>query len=333
MRILIATGVFPPDIGGPAQYAKNLYDEFERARHEVTVARYGIERRLPIVIRHVVFFIKAFTHLLNADYAIAMDTFSVGVPTVLAGKLLGRRVVVRIAGDYLWELYVEHTGKLITLSNFYADPPHLPLKERIVFFLTKQVIGKAHRLVFSTEWQRDMFTAAYAIPKEKTAIIENYFAPREEGEKPREKNYVWAVRPMKLKNGRLLYRAFTEAKEKHPGIILDDGRYPYDVLLDRIRSSYAVILPSISEVSPNLILDAIRFGKPFIMTRESGYAERFKSIGLLVDPFNEKDIAEKIAALADDSTYAEYSEKVRNFSFTHSYRDMASEYLKLLNRV
>jgi len=29
MKILIATGIYPPDIGGPAKYAKSLAEELE----------------------------------------------------------------------------------------------------------------------------------------------------------------------------------------------------------------------------------------------------------------------------------------------------------------
>src|SRR3989344_3352492 len=131
MKILIATGVFPPDIGGPSQYAKNLSDEFESEGHEVSVACYSIERHLPIGVRHFVFFIKAFYHLLWADYAIAMDTFSVGVPTIIAARLLRKKVAVRIGGDFLWESYVERTGNLITMREFYALMPKISLKEKI----------------------------------------------------------------------------------------------------------------------------------------------------------------------------------------------------------
>ncbi len=329
MRIVIATGVFPPDIGGPAQYAKNLHDEFKRAGHEVSVICYRTEHRLPIGIRHFFFFFKALVSLLAAEYAIAMDTFSVGVPTILAARLLRKKVVVRISGDFLWESYVERSGNLITLQKFYEKIPALSLKEKLVFLLTKKILSKAHKLVFSTSWQKDIFMSVYAFPKDKAAVIENYFGVHEAGAPFQEKNFVWAVRPLKLKNGRMLYRAFGEAKKRDPSLVLDDGRYPYDILLNRIKSAYAVILPSISDVSPNLIIDAITHGKPFIMTTESGYFEKFKNIGLFVNPFSEEDITEKILTLANPSPYNFYREKVAGYTFTHSYREIVSEYLKL----
>lgn len=60
-----------------------------------------------------------------------------------------------------------------------------------------------------------------------------------------------------------------------------------------------------------MILEAIRFNKPFITTRETGIYERLKDVGLFVDPENTKDITEKILFLADPDNYA--SQKTRVF--------------------
>ena len=38
MKILISTGIYPPDIGGPAQYARNLYATWKKQGHDVKVA-------------------------------------------------------------------------------------------------------------------------------------------------------------------------------------------------------------------------------------------------------------------------------------------------------
>lgn len=328
MKILIATGVFPPDIGGPSQYAKNLFDEFEREGHEVSVARYSIEHHLPIGIRHFVFFLKAFYHLLWADYAIAMDTFSVGVPTILAARILRKKVVVRIGGDFLWESYVERTGNLVTMREFYTHLPKISLKEKIIFWIRKKVLPLADKLVFTTNWQMNITLSAHGFDKRRATIIENFFR-NDIGLPHSQKNFIWTVRPLKLKNGRLLYRAFAEARKTNPELVLDDGRYSYEEMLERVRSCYAVILPSISDDSPNLILDAISYGKPFILTKESGYYEKFKDIGLFVDPFSENDITEKILMLANPVNYEVCRQKILSYKFTHGYREIASEYLKL----
>lgn len=179
MKIVIATGIYPPQIGGPAQYAKNLATEFIRKGHKVKIVTYRLENFLPSGIRHFYFFFKLASTLSGVDFVLALDTFSVGLPSVLAAKLFGKKIIIRTGGDFLWEGYVERTGNLILLREFYekidGGVVNLNFKERIVFDLTKWIIHKTNLMVFSTEWQRDIWSRPYQLNLQKTRIIENYY--------------------------------------------------------------------------------------------------------------------------------------------------------------
>ena len=74
MKILIATGIYPPDIGGPAKYAKSLRDEFAKLGHKVKIVKYRIEKKLPIGIRHCLYFLRVVLNLPKTDLIIALDT-------------------------------------------------------------------------------------------------------------------------------------------------------------------------------------------------------------------------------------------------------------------
>jgi glycosyltransferase involved in cell wall biosynthesis len=80
-----------------------------------------------------------------------------------------------------------------------------------------------------------------------------------------------------------------------------------------------------------MILDAIRLNKPFIVTKETGIAERIKDIAIFVDPENPDDIQEKILWLLDAQNHAEQKKKIESFTFTHTWEDMAREYVDLFN--
>src|SRR5689334_19581708 len=121
MRILISTGIYPPKIGGPAQYSKNLKETLEKKGNRVSLKTFDIEDRLPTGVRHLYFFLKIIPALLASKAAIILDTYSVGFPTVLACKLFGKKGVIRTGGDFLWEQYVERTGKKVLLSDFYES--------------------------------------------------------------------------------------------------------------------------------------------------------------------------------------------------------------------
>ena len=70
-RILVATGIYPPDIGGPAKYAKKIADEFALRGISVRVISYGVERRLPIGVRHFFYFLKLIFRIRKVDLIIS----------------------------------------------------------------------------------------------------------------------------------------------------------------------------------------------------------------------------------------------------------------------
>ena len=67
LNILITTGVYPPKIGGPAQYAKNLKIAFEKSGNTVSIQTFNFENYLPSGIRHIYFFIKIFIAICYLD--------------------------------------------------------------------------------------------------------------------------------------------------------------------------------------------------------------------------------------------------------------------------
>lgn len=331
LKILIATGIYPPDIGGPSQYAKNLAEQLEDQGHQVEVLSYRLEKKLPIGIRHLLYFFRVIWNLNKVNFIIALDTFSVGVPAVLAAIIFNKRIIIRTGGDFLWESYVERSGNLVTLKQFYDIKPVLNLKEKIVFILSRYILQKSAAVVFSTVWQKEIFEKYYGLNSRRNYIIANYSAAEKSGGKTvRAKNFLWAGRPIKLKNLERLKQAFSQARTIRPELSLNIIQgLPYEELLKEIKRAYAVILPSLSEISPNFILDAISCGVPFIMTKESGYYEMFESIGVFMDPLDEEDIKKKILFLADDKNFLEYKNRVMNFSYRHTWSEIAGEFMNI----
>ncbi len=330
MRILIATGIYPPQIGGPAQYAKELALALERAGEEVEVVTYGKELGLPTSIRHGVFFLKILAAVRRADYIIALDTFSVAFPVTIAAKLLRKKVIIRTGGDFLWEWYVERTGDKVLLRHFYQTASaKWNKKERETYRLTRWILNNVSLVVFSTDWQRQIWLGPYQLKESQTAIIENYYGPKERSFEAPGKIFLGATRPLVWKNLDTLGRIFFDLKRHDGHLQLDLENAPYEEFLDKMRHAYAVILISLGDISPNMILDAIRMGKPFILTKETGLYDRLRGYGLFVDPEDERDIAEKILTLADPEEYARWRARVNQFNFTHTWDEIAGEFITL----
>lgn len=333
-KILISTGIYPPALGGPAEYAKNLKMALQKAGHAVKVKTFTLENKLPTGIRHLFYFLKIIPSVWQADYIIALDTFSVGLPTVLAARIFRKKVVIRTGGDFLWESYVERTGEEVLLSHFYKDClTKFSLKERIIFSLTKWALRSASAIVWSTKWQQDIFLVPYALKMQKHYFIENYYAPKRESVSSAQKIFVAGTRDLKWKNQARLKLAFQNVKARFSDIYLDASQSTHDEFIKKIKNCYAVVLVSLGDISPNMILETISFNKPFILTRETGLHDKLRDIAVFVDPLQEKDIEEKIIYLLEAENYARQIEKIRNFNFVHTYEKIAAEFLDVYKQL
>jgi len=334
MKILITTGIYPPKIGGPAQYAQNLKEAFEKMGHKVFIKTYGIEDKLPTGIRHIFFFLKIIPAVVSSDVVFILDTFSVGLPTVLACKIFGKKSIIRTGGDFLWEQYLERTEKKVLLSKFYqTEMKNFSAKEKLVFKLTDWTLQNVSCTIYSTDWQRQIFAKVYNFNLEKTDLVENYYSPKESDFNFREKDFIGSARNLTWKNFDLLKKIFVDIKKTNKEAVLFLDNLPFKSFMEKMQNSYAVILVSLGDISPNMILDAIRYNRPFICTKEVGIYERIKEAGIFVDPLNEKEIKDAILELLTDEGYEEAKTKVKNFNFIHTWDDIAKEFLTIAEKI
>ena len=328
-HILITTGIYPPKIGGPAQYALNLKESFERMGHFVYIKTFNIENSLPTGIRHIFFFLKIIPDVLRADIIFSLDTYGVGFPTTFASRLFFKKNIIRTGGDFLWEQYCERHNKKVLFRNFYnTEKNNLSIKEKIIFLVTKWTLHNTSNIIFSTNWQRDIFINAYNLDKNKTSIVENYYGHKEDAE-PTSKEFIGSTRKLVWKNLDTLQNVFKKIQKGNPEISLFLDNLPFEQLMGRMKKSRAIILVSLGDISPNMILDSIRQNIPFICTREVGIYERIKDCGIFVDPFSEGEIENAIEELLTEEGYRRAKEKVKSFNFIHTWGEIAKEFLDI----
>lgn len=351
MKILISTGIFPPDIGGPAQYAQNLYNEWIKGGNEVYVKSFGIERKLPTGFRHLFYFFKVIPDIIKSDMILSLDTFSVGWPTLLATRILrGLKIshakfFIRTGGDFLWESYVERTGDMVLFKDFYnKSKDKLNIKERLIFKATKYVLKHADCIIFSTEWQRGIFIEAYKLDKNKTKVVENFYhigdiyninadkTPTQDYSG--QKVFIGSTRNLKWKNIEFLKEVFNRPDVKATGATLFLKNEPYDDFMKTMKSAYATILVSLGDISPNMILDSIRVGKPFILTEENGLSHRLSAFHhLFINPKDQKQIAERIIWLCNEMNYRSVKDLISSFHYIHSWEDISLDILNIFNSI
>ncbi len=372
--ITIATPLLPPDLGGVGYYARHLAEEFAARGWRVSIVSYagaGVRKNLdsgirttlvslcyPTLIRHILFFAAMLRRTRGSDVILALDQFSAGFPAMAAARCRGIPYVTRMEGDFLWESYVERRHCDITLSDFWRGVRRLTLKERLIRRGIEEVLHRAARVTFSSQWRMKMLDGAFPFLAEKSVIIRNVWPAVSSGkmrEERRENIVLWAGRMIYLKNLDRLIRAFVRlesgyelhligagperahieefARGMKQGAIHVFGPVGHEELRRRMASAAMVVLPSFSDVGPNLIADAMAARTPFILTRESGYVEHLGACALLVDPLSEDDIAEKLRTLADARTREEYRARMDGCVPERNWKDAAEEWMNLFSEV
>ncbi len=335
MRVLIATPIIPPESGGPATYAVALAAALERAGHTVHTIAFSEVRQYRSGVRHLMFLYKTLFAARGVDVVIVLDTVSVALPAVVASWFLGRRVLVRTGGDFVWEQYVERTKEKVRLSAFYSAGRRLSMKERAILWLERHLAFRlADRVVFSTAWQRDIWRAPYGIDDARTAIVANASPDVRPGKRHTGARtaFVWAGRDLVLKNVGSLKDAFARIKERHPMLSLElVSGVPRREVERALRTARCVVVPSVSEVSPNIVLEALAYGVPVVCTADTGIRSDAPPGVLFTDPLDIDALTAALQEMADDASYAAWAARARGTAPVRTYDDVARELAALAN--
>lgn len=186
IKILIATGIFYPEIGGPASYARLLcgrlapnnkvflltYSPVLKERQDM-VLPYKVVRvwkGVPKFLRHLIYFFKAFGLARKTDTIFALNAVSAGLPALIAAKILKKKFFVRIVGDYAWEMAV-NSGKTPLLINDFQNSKksgHIAILHKLQSWVCK----KADTVIVPSQYLAGL-VAGWGIPESKIKVIYN----------------------------------------------------------------------------------------------------------------------------------------------------------------
>lgn len=169
LRILIATGLYPPDIGGPATYTVFLEKHMPGHGIKLEVLPFSSVRKYPRVIRHVVYLYKLIYDARHFDYLYALDTVSVGFPVMLASWLTGVPYLLRVPGDYAWEQGQQRFGVTQTLDEYLAAKRR-PLLVRVFARIQNAVAKHAYRIIVPSDYMKGVVSKWGVDPKNITRI-------------------------------------------------------------------------------------------------------------------------------------------------------------------
>jgi glycosyltransferase involved in cell wall biosynthesis len=339
MKVVVVSGVWPPDVGGPATHAPELC-EFLRARghrvEAVTMARvaparqaYAVRwtsRRLPIGVRHGVAAerIRRAAHDAHVVYSTGMlGRSSVGAAAARAP------VVVKLTSDPVFERSLRwrlFSGDLAALQRVHGRRIELLRHRR------DAELARAARIVVPSEALRE-FVLAWGVPAEKVTVIRNPVpVPRGLDEREALRVRHGMVGPTLVYAGRLAAQKSVETaldavsradgvsllvagdgperdrlRRQATGLGLDGrvrflGGRPRRDVFELLRAADAAVLTSTWENFPHVVVESLAVGTPVIATDVGGVGEAVRDgeNGLLVPPRDAAALADAIRRFVHD---------------------------------
>lgn len=337
VRVLIVTGIFPPDIGGPATHTRDLADALRARGHRVHVLsltddaepqhqaeltrwprRWSWARRGLALAR----WMRAHRHEFDVVYANSMTALA-----VRAARAAGLPVVAKVVGDHAWERGVRLGLTAASFDDFQTGRPRGRL--RLMQWARNSALRQASAVTAPSEMMRPL-VEQWAGARPVTVVPNGVAVPDElpPVDRPDGKAaFVFVGRLVGHKRVDLILRAVAatgdvaldvigsgpelEALETLTGQlgvghrVRFCGPLPHDEVLARMQQADALVLASEYEMLPHAVIEALAMGTPVIAPPVGGTAETSAGGGgtVLLEPCTAEAMAEAMAAVRDDAAY------------------------------
>ena len=380
-KIIIATGIFPPDIGGPATYTEKLAGELKRRGFEVSVITYSniglkndnfplvrISRKYPKGLRHFLYFWRLLKMAKDADIIYAQDPISSGLPARLAAKILDKKFILKIVGDYAWEQAKVNYNIRESIETFQNKKDY-PLKIKILRFLEKWVAKSAGQIIVPSDYLKNIIRQL-GVEADKIRVIYNSidnldFSDNLNKEEAQDK--IGIKGDILLSAGRLVpWKGFEglikimpdllnenirfklvivgsgPEKEKLENLISELNLKNYVFLVGQIEHSEMLyyfkaadlfILNTNYEGLPHILLEAMQYNLPIITTPIGGNPEIIKNNdnGLFVEYNNKSELKKAIWNLwQDKESQKKFTENSRKVLEKFSFEEMINKTMESL---
>ncbi len=324
MKVLIVTGIWPPDVGGPASHAPELATHLLSRGHQVEVVTTAdappapkpyrvswISRANPVGVRHarVAEKVRSRAHRADVVYATSM------IGRAALGAWVARRpFVIKLTTDEAYERAQRrglYDGDMDEFQAFDGGPRVAALRRS-----RNAALSRASRVICPSAYLRDI-AVSWGVPPERTLVIPNpapelpRLPPREEaraafgivgptlafaGRIGRQKSLDVGLEAIARVAGVALLIAGDGPERARLERRVDDlqiggrvrflGSLPREEVLGLFRGADASLLTSTWENFPHTVVESLAVGTPVIATSVGGVPEVVTDgeNGLLVPP-------------------------------------------------
>lgn len=345
MKVVVVSGIWPPDVGGPASHAPELAAFLRSRGHEVEVvttadrkparqdyAVYWVSRRLPVGLRHLAVTARVAGRARGAD--VVYTTSMVGRSS-LGAALARRPLVVKLTADEAYERARRRglfAGNLDEFQRYRGGRAIALLR----WIRDHALRGAAH--VFApSSYLRDL-AVGWGLPPERVSVLPNA-APELPELRSRDELRLelgfdgltlgFAGRLTTAKALDVALGALSQVEgvalaiagdgpdrvslEQRAAALGVDGRVTFlgvlsrDRVLELFHASDASLLSSTWENFPHTVVEALAAGTPVIATSVGGVPEVVHDgeNGLLVPPGDAAALAAAIRRYRDDQALRE----------------------------
>jgi len=363
LRILVTTGIFPPDIGGPATYVPGMAEALASRGHEVTVVApqersdvlhaplacpiadgctssapsYRLVRfQRARYLRYANFFVELgralATIMREARACDVLFVNGLGLPAVMASRLAGKPMVVKVVGDGAWELAHARGWTTLDLDEFQEVRDWWV---RLLRWWHHQAARRARAVIVPSRYLAHI-VEEWGVPASRIHVVYNAFDPLA----PQDAlSLDLGLGPHFYQGLRLVTVGRLVPHKRIDGIIAVLGRIEDATLVvvgdgpqgpalralaqrlglaERVRlvgrlpveqvwgllAHYAdvFVLNSIYEGLPHVLLEAATFGVPVVATAVGGTPEIVQDgeTGLLIPPHSPGDLLAALQYLQAD---------------------------------
>lgn len=361
-NILIAAEIFPPAIGGPATYTVELANALNQRGFKVRILCYGkpnkkvlakgikinwVSNRWPTFIKYALYFKKLLCFSYGYQTIYAMGPVASGLAAMLVKKIIGKKLIVKVVGDYAWE-QAFNFGQTKHLLDKFLDQEKQKGKIGKLQKIEFAVCKTANLVIVPSEYLKKV-VIKWGIEEEKIKVIYNAFSSchsrfdQKFSQKiEKKKGLIISIgRLVKWKGFETLIRIMPDIlnmtqnynleifgagpeKEKLSQLIKELGlvekvkiqNIAHDELMEKLINAEIFVLNSGYEGLSHTILEAFAAGVPVIATNVGGNPELIQDgeNGILIEYNNSEQLKDAVLKLYNDpelgKKFVENSKKV-----------------------
>ena len=311
MKVLIISGIWPPDVGGPASHAPEVARFLVAHGHDVDVVITASEappreaypihftsRRIPVGLRHLHSVLLIARHARHVDAVYSTGMFG---RSGIGSAIARRPIVIKLTGDPAFERLRARgvvDGDVDEFQRADGGPTTRGLR-----YLRDAVMRRAAHVFTPSSYLRDL-VVSWGVDPSKVSVMPNPAPdtrPSGSRDELRERfglegnTLVFAGRLTAQKSLALLLEAVAQiddvslaiagAGDERAAVVAEISRLglggrvrllgslPRDSVIDLFGAADATVLSSSWENFPHTVVESLAVGTPVISTRVGGVAE------------------------------------------------------------